>query len=137
MALFNIFKKKEKEKSFGEKQKAKTEAQKEGQLSGVTERSAKSTKEKGGLSPKSFIKPHITEKSTFLNEKGVYVFKIKPSINKIMVKRAVKSNYGVTPAKVRIVNMPPKQIFVKRRRAVKPGFKKAIVYLKTGEKITI
>ena len=136
MELFNLFRKKKKKKPFEPQKKEKAEAKKESRVK-LTQQSEKPSAKGKDLSRGSVIKPHITEKSTFLNEKGVYVFKIKPSINKIMVKRAVKSNYGVTPAKVRIVNMPPKQIFVKRRRAVKSGFKKAIVYLKTGEKITI
>lgn len=139
MALFNIFKKKEKEKSFGEKQRAKTEAHKKGQIFDATGGSAEPTKEKSNLSSmgNGIIRPQVTEKSVSLNEKGVYVFKIKPYINKIMVKAAVKSSYRVNPVKVRIINTPSKQVFVKRRRAVKAGFKKAIVYLKKGEKINV
>lgn len=94
-----------------------------------------SKKENDSAARKSGLMPHITEKATFLGEKGAYVFKIKPSFNKIMVKEAVRKHYGVSPVKVRIINIPSSQIFIKRRTAVKPGFKKALVYLKKGDKI--
>lgn len=136
MELFNLFRKKRKEKPFEPPKKEKAEAKKERKIN--LNRQSEKPPAKGKDIPRgSVIRPHVTEKSTLLNEKGIYVFKVKPNINKIMVKAAVKSNYGVNPAKVRIVNAPSKQIFIRRRRAVKPGFKKAIVYLKTGEKITI
>lgn len=81
------------------------------------------------------IKPHITEKASAFNEKGVYVFKVAGNFNKIMVKETVKKMYGAIPEKVSIINVPSKTIFMKRKRAEKPGYKKAIVYLKKGEKI--
>ena len=81
--------------------------------------------------------PHITEKTTFLSENNAYVFKIEPEFNKIMVRQAVKKQYNVEPRKVRIINIPGKMVFIKRRQAQKAGYKKAIVYLKKGDKITI
>ena len=81
--------------------------------------------------------PHITEKTTFLSENNAYVFKIEPEFNKIMVRQAVKKQYNVEPRKVRIINIPGKMVFIRRRQAQKPGYKKAIVYLKKGDKITI
>lgn len=83
------------------------------------------------------IKPHITEKAAAFNEKGVYVFRVARNFNKIMVKEAVKKIYGATSERVSIINVPSKTIFMKRKRAEKPGYKKAIVYLKKGEKITV
>ena len=81
--------------------------------------------------------PHITEKATFLGEKNAYVFKIKPEFNKIMVRQAVKKQYNVEPTKVRIINIPGKMVFIRRRRAQKAGYKKAVVYLKKGDKISL
>lgn len=80
--------------------------------------------------------PHITEKATFLGEKDAYVFKVEPAFNKIMVRQAVKKQYNVEPVKVSIINIPGKTVFIRRRRAQRPGYKKAIVYLKKGDKIT-
>lgn len=85
----------------------------------------------------SGLVPHITEKATFLGEKNGYVFKIEPKLNKLMVRQAVKKQYNVEPAKVRIINIPGKKVFIRRRQAQRPGYKKAIVYLKKGEKISL
>lgn len=81
------------------------------------------------------LAPHITEKATFLGEKNAYVFKVEPEFNKIMVRQAIKKQYNVEPRKVRIINVPGKTVFIRRRQAQKAGYKKAIVYLKKGEKI--
>ena len=79
--------------------------------------------------------PHITEKTTFLSEKNAYVFKtIEPEFNKIMVRQAVKKRRNVEPRKVRIINIPGKMVIIRRRQAQKPGYKKAIVYLKKAIK---
>lgn len=131
MALFDVFKKRKERERFEKKQKEKTEARRE--------EAEKETKT-GALTKASnfaIIKPHIAEKSTSLNEKGVYVFKIKKSANKPMVRQAIKEAYGVLPIKINIINIPSKKIFLRGRHAVKPGYKKAIVYLKEGEKINI
>lgn len=85
----------------------------------------------------SGLVPHITEKATFLSEKNAYVFKIEPEFNKIMVRQAVKKQYNVEPRKVRIINIPGKMVFIRRRQAQKAGYKKAIVFLKKGEKISL
>lgn len=136
MELFNLFRKKKKDKPFEPPKKEKAEAKKEGRIN-LTQQSEKPSAKGKDLSRGSVIKPHVTEKSSLFGEKGVYVFKVKPSFNKIMVKAAIKNNYGVSPLKIRIINTPPKIVSLKRRRVAKPGFKKAIVYLKKGEKINI
>lgn len=136
MELFNLFRKKRKEKPFEPPKKEKTEAKKEGKIN-LTRQSEKPPTKGENVPRGSLIRPHVTEKSSLLNEKGIYVFKVKPSFNKIMVKAAVKNSYGVNPLKIRIINTPSKSIFLKRRPALKPGFKKAVVYLKKGEKINI
>jgi len=81
--------------------------------------------------------PRVTEKASSLNGKGVYVFTVEANFNKIMVKQAMKKQYNVEPKKVRIINIPGKMVYIKRRPAKKDGYKKAIVYLKAGDKIAI
>ncbi|KKT21258.1 MAG: 50S ribosomal protein L23 [Parcubacteria group bacterium GW2011_GWB1_43_8] len=54
-----------------------------------------------------------------------------------MVRQAVKKQYNVEPTKVRIINIPGKTVFIRRRQAQKSGYKKAIVYLKKGDKISL
>ncbi|RJQ32648.1 50S ribosomal protein L23 [Candidatus Parcubacteria bacterium] len=107
----------------------------------MAKKTLKETKEKKAETKETkaipAIRPHITEKATFLNEKGAYVFKVKDSFNKIMIKEAVKKQYNVTPEKVSIINTPDKSIFLRRRSGIKYGYKKAIVYLKKGDKINM
>jgi len=81
--------------------------------------------------------PRITEKSSMLGEKGSYVFEISDRANKHDVFTAVKAVYGVTPIKVNITNLPAKKVFSRGRAGAKSGIKKAVVYLKSGDKIEI
>lgn len=97
--------------------------------------SDQSVGEKEKKSAPSGLVPHVTEKASFLGENNGYVFKIGPEFNKIMVRQAVKKQYNVEPTKVRIINIPGKTVFIRRRQAQKAGYKKAVVYLKKGEKI--
>ena len=105
-----------------------------------TAKAEKKSSKKAEVSEKKSIPsglvPHITEKATFLGGKNGYVFKVEPEFNKIMVRQAVKKQYNVEPKKIRIINIPGKMVFIRRRQAQKAGYKKAIVYLKKGEKIT-
>ena len=85
------------------------------------------------------VKPHFTEKSMGLGDKNVYTFEVKRDATKFQVRDAVKALYNVTPVKVNIVNKLPA---VRRKgstgRSVKvPGVKKAYVYLKKGDSITL
>jgi large subunit ribosomal protein L23 len=124
MALFNFLgKKKQKEE---EKKKTIEPSAEE----------KKQTKPEA-LTKASVIIPHITEKAAALAEKGIYVFRIKNKTNKITVKKAVKDKYGVEPIRVNIINPPPKKISMRGRSVIKKIPKKAMVFLKEGDKIEI
>jgi ribosomal protein L23 len=47
----------------------------------------------------------------------------------------VKELYKVTPVKVNIINLPAKIVFTRGKSGRKAGVKKAVVYLKKGDKI--
>jgi large subunit ribosomal protein L23 len=86
-------------------------------------------------------KPVVTEKYAGLQEKGVYVFEVDKSCNKLEVKKAVEAMYGVTVNTVRtyIVAGKSKTRFTKTgilsgRTASK---KRAIVTLTQGEVIDL
>lgn len=98
---------------------------------------ADALEEKTKVQKKSDIMPWITEKATLLNEQGVYVFKIAKKLNKKTVAIAIEKAYKVVPEKVNIVNIPSKKILLRRKHAEKPGYKKAVVFLKEGDKIEI
>ncbi len=83
--------------------------------------------------------PHITEKASFAAEKGSYVFDVATRATKQDIEKAVFTIYKVKPRMVRIVNTPSKTKRSARtgKIGVKQRGKKAYVYLKKGESITI
>jgi large subunit ribosomal protein L23 len=88
------------------------------------------------------IRPRITEKSGIMSdpqagESAVYTFEVRKNANKPMIAQAIKALYKVTPMKVRIVNLPAKRVLVRGKRGTSNGVKKAMVYLKKGEKINL
>lgn len=85
------------------------------------------------------VRPHITEKATDGIAKGVYVFDIDPRATKLSVRSAIVKTYAVTPRAVRIVNKKAKAVRNARtgRKGKTSGSKKAYVYLKKGETITV
>jgi large subunit ribosomal protein L23 len=97
--------------------------------------SAKAPQGKSLLAAEFLLKPHITEQSNISSQKGVYTFRVHPSANKIIVKKAIKEMYGFKPVKVSIINIPAKKRIVRGKTGTKSGFKKALVYLKSGDKI--
>ena len=81
----------------------------------------------------------LTEKGTLLTEKlNQYVFRVKPSANKIQIKQAIEKLFGKKVARVNTCNYAGKK---KRERRAdfgrKAHWKKAIVTLKEGEKIEL
>ncbi len=81
-------------------------------------------------------KPRITEKSGLQAEGlNVYTFEVMPKANKKSIAKAVTEIYKVTPEKVNIINLPAKKVFTRGKKGMKSGVKKAIVYLKKGDKI--
>lgn len=82
-------------------------------------------------------RPHITEKAAILAEKGTYVFEVSKNTNKIEIAKAIKALYKVTPTRVNIINLPDTRVFVRNRKGVKSGLRKALVTLKKGDKIEI
>lgn len=81
------------------------------------------------------LRPRITEKANFAAESNVHTFEISASATKKQVFEAVKAFYKVTPIKVNVVKNPAKTVFVRGKKGVKSGVKKAYVYLKKGDKI--
>ncbi len=85
------------------------------------------------------VAPRITEKAMRGSEKNVYTFEVARSASKFEVRDAVKALYGVTPVKVNIVNKAPRQFkhANTRRTRTEHGIKKAYVYLKKGDTLSL
>ncbi|MDI3530762.1 MAG: large subunit ribosomal protein [Candidatus Atribacteria bacterium] len=81
------------------------------------------------------IHPIITEKAVKLQEENKYVFKVNPKATKSEIKKAVQEMFGVTVLKVNTVNVPSKKKRLGRFEGRTASWKKAIVYVKPGERI--
>ncbi|TAK53284.1 MAG: 50S ribosomal protein L23 [Bacteroidetes bacterium] len=86
-------------------------------------------------------RPLVTEKSTQLQEKGIYAFEVDLKSNKIDIARAIQKKFNVTVTNVRTMNYKGKLKTQLTRRGRFTGktshFKKAIVTLKEGDKIDL
>jgi len=86
------------------------------------------------------IRPHVTEKASDLSERGVYAFEIHKHANKMHVRQAIEKLYKVKPVKIAVVVGKPKLMKNPRTGRVqtkKTAVKKALVYLKKGDKIEL
>lgn len=83
------------------------------------------------------LAPVVTEKSAKNAEKNVYTFKVAKSANKIQIKNAIESAFGVKVASVNTLNTKPKAKRVGRYTGTTKVYKKAIITLKDGEKINL
>ena len=83
------------------------------------------------------LAPIVSEKSYAGTTRGLYTFRVHKDAHKTQVRQAVEELFEVKVVGVNIVKMPPKP---KRRgvtKGARPGWKKAIVELKPGDKIEI
>ena len=81
----------------------------------------------------------LTEKATLLSEKyNKYVFRVRPSANKIQIKQAIEQIFHKKVLGVNTANYAGKK---KRERRAdfgrKPHWKKAVVTLKEGDKLDL
>ena len=83
------------------------------------------------------VRPRVTEKATINAENNVYVFDVALDANKIQIKEAINHLYNVDPVKVNVVAIPAKKIIYRGKRGTKARGKKAYVYLKDGDKISV
>ncbi len=80
-------------------------------------------------------RPLITEKATELQEEDKYVFEVARTANKVQVKSAVEKAFNVHVVDVNVVTVPGKTKRKGRRQVQSSPWKKAIVSLKSGDKI--
>jgi large subunit ribosomal protein L23 len=83
------------------------------------------------------ISPVVSEKSYGQIVENRYTFKVHKDAHKTQIRQAVEQLFDVTVVGVNVVKVQPKP---KRRgttKGTRPGWKKAIVELKAGDKIDI
>jgi large subunit ribosomal protein L23 len=83
------------------------------------------------------IEPVVSEKSYHQITENRYTFKVHKDAHKTQIRQAVEELFDVKVVGVNVIKMQPKP---KRRGLIKgtrPGWKKAIVELKAGDRIEI
>ena len=83
------------------------------------------------------IKPIITEKATLGSElHNRYTFLVHPKANKIEIKKAIETAYGVTVEQVRTMNYGPERKMRYTKTGIQKGktnaTKKAVVHVVEG-----
>lgn len=141
MSLINFFKK-EKETKKEEKplrvKPVKKEKEVEPEKDKTKENIVKKIKEKKVNTAWKILKtPHVTEKASDLTEKNQYIFRVFPRSNKKEVRDAVEESFGVEVVSVKIINVHKKKKRLGKIEGTKPGYKKAIVEIKKGQKIEV
>ena len=81
-------------------------------------------------------KPRITEKAGIKSEsQNVYTFEVTKDATKKTIGEAIQLIYKVTPIKINVVNLPAKNVTARGKKGVNSAVKKALVFLKKGDKI--
>ncbi|MBN2187466.1 MAG: 50S ribosomal protein L23 [Dehalococcoidia bacterium] len=81
-------------------------------------------------------RPLITEKATMLKEEDKYAFEVAGKATKFQIKEAVELAFKVKVAKVNVMAVSGKTRRMGKRQVTTPSWKKAVVSLQPGDKIT-
>ena len=81
-------------------------------------------------------RPLITEKATSLKEEDKYALEVAGRATKYEIKEAVEQAFKVEVSKVNVMTVPGKTRRFGMRKVTNPPWKKAIVTLASGHKIT-
>jgi large subunit ribosomal protein L23 len=82
-------------------------------------------------------RPLVTEKNTSLQGLGKYCFEVDSDANKVQIKEAVEKAFKVSVTSVNVMTVRGREQRVGRRKVLANTWKKAVVTLKPGDKITI
>ena len=81
-------------------------------------------------------RPLVTEKNTALQAQNKYAFEVAREASKQQIEQAVEKAFKVKVTAVNVMTVPGKTRRVGRRQVLTSSWKKAVVTLKSGEKIT-
>jgi large subunit ribosomal protein L23 len=82
---------------------------------------------------KVLLAPHLSEKSMAAKaEQNVYVFKVRTDANKIEIKQAIESHFGVDVTAVRTSKVKPQRRRLGRYIGKTAAWKKAYVTVREG-----
>jgi large subunit ribosomal protein L23 len=80
-------------------------------------------------------KPVITEKATALRAANTFTFRVDDRANKVEIRRAIETVFGVHVESIRTVSVPRKPKRQGAFQGYRAGWKKAYVTLRSGETI--
>lgn len=83
------------------------------------------------------LTPKISEKAIYLAERGIYVFEVPTSTNKIEVTKAVEAAFKVNVTDVNMIITKGKLKRFKQILGRQKDSKKAMVKIKSGQKIEL
>ncbi len=87
---------------------------------------------------RTIIRPIVTEKSSAAyQDRGEYTFEVHPKANKLAIKQAIESLFGVKVTGVWTSQQRGKTRRVGQSAGLRPRWKKAIVTLRAGDSIEI
>ncbi len=81
-------------------------------------------------------RPVISEKATLLQEANKYAFEVAKETNKAQIKQAVELAFKVKVSKVNVITIPGKTKRMGRREVTSSPWKKAVITLEPGDKIS-
>ena len=91
-----------------------------------------------GIHPLEVLRrPVVTEKSTMLSEQGKYVFEVAIGANKPQIREAVERAFDVHVTAVNTFTVRGKRRRFGQRMGETSPWKKAVVTVRTGERIEI
>ncbi len=94
-------------------------------------------KENTGDAYRVLVRPVVSEKSAHLAAIGQYAFVVAKGVNKIQVRKAIESVYGVKVVSVRTSIFPRKRVRFGKVHGRRSSWKKAIVTLRKGDSIEL
>lgn len=87
------------------------------------------------IAHKILVKPLVTEKGNALSSNNQYLFEVTKNTNKNEIKKAIYAVYNVHPVSVNVINVLGKKVRRGRSFGQMKNWKKAVVTLKSGDKI--
>lgn len=97
----------------------------------------KTDKQLNGNAFKILLQPIVSEKCAIAESRGTYTFSVARDTNKTEVKKAIKQVYGVTPKKIRMINVEGRKARYGQHNGRRSDWKKAIVSLPAGQSIDV
>jgi large subunit ribosomal protein L23 len=128
--------KKDQKKDFVKPKENVLDMVKEPAVAASSDKQEVKLKDDTGLAHKILISYHLSEKSNVFSTQSRYVFKVHNNANKIEVKKAVEKVYDVHVIGVNMINTKGKSRRQGRVVGTTSDWKKAVVTLKEGEKIS-